>query len=167
MLGVGDNVVYGANGVMTVVDIREETVADVKRRYYVLRAAGTNSDSLTFVPVDNEALVAMMRPLLTREEILSILHTQESEPELEWVRDNRQRAERFKKIIDSGDRARIIAMIRSIYKTGLRRGEEGKKNYLSDETAMRRAERLIASEFSIVLGIPEEKVPEFIENEIK
>ena len=167
MLGVGDNVVYGSNGVMTIVDIRDETVGDVARKYYVLRAAGAHSDSLTFVPVDNESLVSMMRPLLTKKEILDILHSQDDAAGLEWVKDNRARSERFKKIIDSGDRAKIIAMIRSIYKTGLRRSEEGKKNYLSDENTMHRAEKLIASEFSIVLGIPEEEVPECLAREIK
>ena len=38
--------------------------------------------------------------------------------------------------------------INSIYNTGKKRTEEGKRNYLSDENAMRKAEKLIYSEFS-------------------
>lgn len=163
---VGEMVVYGSNGVMEIVDIREEVVVDVARKYYVLRAVGTRGESLTFVPVDNEKLVSMMRPLLTREEIIEIIHSADELSEPEWVGDNRLRTERFKKIIDSGNRADIIALIRLIYKAGQRRAEEGKKNFLSDENLMHKAEKLIASEFSIVLGIPEEDVPEFIAKEI-
>lgn len=162
MHGIGENIVYGSSGVMTIIDIREEVVLGEVKKYYVLKASGAHSDSLTFVPVDNERLVSMMRPLLTKGEILDILHSANDAPECEWVKDNRVRSERFKNILDSGDRARMISMIRSIYKTGQRRVEEGKKNYLSDENAMRKAEKLINSEFAIVLGIPEEQVPAFI-----
>ena len=166
MHSIGDKVVYGANGVMSIVDIREECVADIVKKYYVLRANGAHSDSLTFVPVDNEKLVRAMRPLLTKDEILELLHSVNVDEECEWVRDNRARSERFKNIMNSGDRAQIISMIHSIYKTGLRRGEEGKKNFLVDENAMHKAEKILYSEFSIVLGIPEDEVPAFIEREI-
>ena len=50
---IGDKVLYGANGVMTIVDIREESVADVCRNYYVLSSALGKNESLTFVPADN------------------------------------------------------------------------------------------------------------------
>ena len=46
---IGENVLYGSNGVMTVVDIREETIGDLPRRYYVMRAATGHSESLVFV----------------------------------------------------------------------------------------------------------------------
>ena len=41
---------------------------------------------------------------------------------------------------------------------------EGKKNYIADENSMHRAEKLIATEFSLVLGIPESEVADFIKN---
>ena len=66
---IGDKIIYGAVGVMTIVDIREESIGDISRSYYVLKSTVTNSDSLTFVPTDNERLIAFMHPLLSREEL--------------------------------------------------------------------------------------------------
>ena len=103
---------------MTVVDIREEAIAGEKRKYYVLRADGAPSSSLTFVPVDNEKLTSQMRRLLSREEIEAIIDEARSRPDEEWIADNRQRSERFKHIIESGDRAGMISMIGAIYKNG-------------------------------------------------
>ena len=166
MHNIGDKIIYGSNGVMTIVDIREEAFGDVNHKYFVLHPVGVRSESLTFVPTDNERLVSMIRPLLTREQILDLLHSVKDMPECEWIKDNRARSEYFKNIMDSGDRAKMISMIRAIYNTGLRRIEEGKKNFLADENAMHKAENLLYSEFSIVLGIPEEEVPAFVEKEI-
>ena len=166
MYGIGDKVLYGTNGVMTVVDKREVTVGGVSRNYYVLRGADGKSSSETFVPTDNEELVSKMRPLLTKSEILLAIKDAASIDEEEWKGDGRARLQHFRRVVESGDRAAMIAMIRSIYLAGRERAEEGKRIYLADETVMRRAEQLIHSEFSEVLGIPEEDVPAFIEENI-
>lgn len=164
---IGDKIMYGAGGVMTIVDIREESIGDVSRSYYVLRPALIRSDSLTFVPTDNEKLVSAMRPLISREEIISLLRGAKDAPALKWINENRARQECFKRIMESGDRAGMIAMIRAIDESAARREAEGKKNFLSDENAKQKAEKLLFSEFSIVLGIPEEEVSAFIEREIQ
>ena len=164
---IGENVVYGSNGVMTIVDIREERFGADLRSYYVLRECGSRSESLTFVPTDNEKLVSQMRPLLTKEEIVAVIRTSRTSPDCEWAKDSRSRTECFRQIMESGDRVKIISMIRTIYNAGIRREDEGKKNFLSDENAMHKAEKLIYSEFSLVLGIPEEEVPAFINAEME
>lgn len=162
MHNLGEKLVYGANGVMEIVDIRDETVGEVSRKYYVLREIGSNSASMTFVPVDSERLVALMRPLLDKESIMKLIADAKNMPEIDWPKDNRARAERFRSIIESGDRRGMMAMIKTIYENGLKRGEDGKRNYISDEAAMRRAERLLYSEFSEVLGVSEEELTELI-----
>ena len=62
---IGDKIMYGASGIMTVVDIRDEAIGNVRRSYFVLRPTLLNTDSYTFVPTDNERLVSLMRPLLS------------------------------------------------------------------------------------------------------
>lgn len=166
MHSIGEKVVYSSMGVATIVDIRQEKIGENLREYYVLRALGAPESSLTFVPADNKKLVSEMRPLLSREEIMEILKNAEKLPEPEWSDDNRIRNERFKSIIDSGDRAMMIAMLRAIYKRGEERLDLGKKNYLTDENAMKRAEKILYSEFSAVLGIPENNIPEFIKSAV-
>ena len=73
MFKIGDRIVYGANGVMEIVDVREESIGDVSRNYYVLSSVCSRSDSLIFVPCDNERLLSVMRHLLTREEALELI----------------------------------------------------------------------------------------------
>lgn len=162
MYSIGDNVLYGANGVMTVVDIREELVGNVAQRYYILRAYGTRSESLIYVPVDNERLVLAMQPLLTCEQARDLIGGQTELPVIEWISDNRARAERFKAIVESGDRAAMLSMIRMVYESGLAREREGKKNFLTDENIKTKAEKILATELSLVLGISEQELPSFV-----
>lgn len=163
---IGEKVLYGAAGVMTIVDIREESIGDVSRSYYVLNSAVRRSDSLTYVPTDNEKLVSAMRPLLTEDEIKTLLHSAKDMEPIAWVPENRARSEHFKRVMESGDREKMVAMIIAIDENAKRREAEGKKNFLSDENAKQKAEKLLHTEISVVLGIPEEDVPAYIEKEI-
>ena len=164
MYGIGDKIVYGAQGVMEIVDITDQTVGDITRKYYVLKEYASPSSSLTYVPLDNEALVSQLQPLLTKEEITNAVKTAKNSPPLEWVEENRARSEMYKRILATADRAKMLSMIRSVYETGIRREEEGKKNYIADENIMKKAQKMINAEFSLVLGISEEEVAEFIKN---
>ena len=164
MYGIGDRVVYGALGVMEIIDITDQTLGDVTKSYYVMREYAAQSASLTYVPLDNEMLTAQMKPLLTSEEIIEVIKTAKSAPPLDWIEENRARSEYYKSILTTSDRVKLLSMIDAVYRTGIRREAEGKKNYIADETSMRKAQKLIASEFSLVLGIPESDVPEFIKN---
>ena len=162
MYHIGDNVLYGSNGVMTVVDIREELVGIESRKYYVMRAYGSRAESLIYVPCDNERLVAAMRPLLTRDEARDFIEGRVELPEIEWINENRARGERFKAIVESGDRAAMLAMIRVVHLSGLAREREGKKNYLTDEGLKQKAEKILATELSLVLGVVESELPSFV-----
>lgn len=166
MLKIGDKIMYGAGGVMTIVDIREESISDVSRSYYVLRPTLSKTESLTFVPTDNERLVSAMRPLLTKEEIIDLIRFYKTAEPCEWVNENRARQDRFKKIMESGDRKQIISMIRAIDESAVRREAEGKKIFLSDENARAKALKLLYSEISVVFDIPEEDVREFVSKEL-
>ena len=88
---------------------------------------------------------------------MSLLHSANDLPPIDWVKENRARQEYFKKIMESGDRARIVSMIRAINESGQRREAEGKKNFLTDENIKAKAEKLLYTEFSVVLGISEEE----------
>lgn len=167
MHSIGDKVMYGAAGVMTIVDIREEAIGDVPRSYFVLRPTLARTDSFTFVPVDNERLVSSMRPLMTRDEVLSLIDSFDKVEPLRWIPENRARQDYFKRIMESGDRREMVAMIRAINDNAVRREAEGKKNFLSDENARIKAEKLLCSEFSVVLELPEEKVFELVKSRIK
>lgn len=162
MYGIGDRVVYGAFGVMEIVDVVEQTFGGESKEYYVMREYSSQSSSLTYVPLDNELLLSQMKPLLTEEEIVEAIRLAKAAVPLEWVEDNRARSEKYKKMLSTADRALLLAMIETVYQTGLKREAEGKKNYIADENSMNRAIKLISTEFALVLGIPEADVPEYV-----
>lgn len=162
MHSIGDKVVYGASGVMTIVDIREESVGDVSRSYYVLQSIPTRTDSLTFVPADNERLVSAMRPLLTVDGVYDIIRAMRATPPIAWVPENRSRQEHFKRVMESGNRLALVAMMNAIDEHGRLRELEGKKNFLTDENARHKAEHLLYSEFAVVLGVTEEEIPAIV-----
>ncbi len=162
MYKVGDLVVYGANGLMKIVDIREENVLNTVREYYVLGDISSSSSSQVFVPTDNKKLTASMRPILTRAEVMDLISRLRDLPRAEWHSDNRVRSEDFRRIIESGDREGMLSIIKAVYENGIKRSEIGKKNYLTDESFMRKAQKLIEFEFATVLGIDEKDVADFI-----
>ena len=164
MYGIGDKVVYGALGVMQIVDIVDQTFGDVTKKYYVMREYTAQTSSLTYVPLDNEQLTSQMKPLLTKDEIIDVIKQSKTSPPLDWIEENRARSEFYKSILYTSDRVKLLLMIDAVYRTGIRREAEGKKNFIADETSQRRAEKLIATEFALVLGIPEADVPEFIKS---
>ncbi len=162
MYKIGDCVVYGTEGLRKISDIREESFLGEKKLYYVLEEEGSISAAVTYVPVDNVTLVSTIRPLLTRKEIVSAIKEAKGKPRPRWIEDSRQRTQKFKEIISRGNMVDMIVMISSIYEEGVRRNESGKRNFLSDEGIQHKVERLIYAEFSKVLDIPKEEVPEFI-----
>ena len=158
---IGDRLMYGTVGLVEIIDIRVENAFGADREYYVLREQDSASDAQIFVPKDNEALVANMRPLLSGEEIKHLLTLEERAP-IEWNKDNRARSEKFRRIIESGDREMILALISAIQKMRRERSVEGKKNYMLDENMLDKANRLIVSEFSCVLNKSSEQMREIL-----
>ena len=164
MYGIGDKVVYGALGVMEVVEITEQVIGDSVKKYYVLKEYSSSSTSLTYVPLDSELLTSQMKPLLTQAEVTEVIKEAKTSGLLDWVEDNRARSEYYKKLLGTADRVKLLRMIETVHQTGIHRESEGKKNYIADENSMYRAQKLITTEFSLVLGIPESEVCDFIKS---
>ncbi len=152
MFKVGERVVYGQNGVMTVRDIREEDFLGDVRKYYVLHAEGDGNSAFTFVPCDNEKLTAQMRPLMTEKEATLLVEKAKSAPRIEWVEDSRARGNAFKKILEAGDYLDMLRMIYTIEEKLSERKDIGKRSYISDEVIMKKAKKLVFSEIDAVLG---------------
>ena len=162
MYAIGERVLYGTLGVVEIVDIVEQVVGDEAKKYYVLKEYASPNSSLTYLPIDNDQLLANLKPLLTREEIEAAIKAAKNSPPLEWIEDNRARADYYKKVLASLDRTQMLVMIDTVIETGKKRERQGKKNFIADENSMRKAEKLLATEFALVLGIPESEVPSFI-----
>jgi len=161
MFEIGAFVVYGSGGVFRIDDIRDEKFGSEVRRYYVMRGILGGSTTV-FVPVDSEQLVSRMKPMASREEITSLIDGM-PQSTLEWQENTKARAEVFRKIIDGGDRAELLCLMRTIYLKKTELAKIGKRVYAADENAMKKAERMIFDEFSVVLGIDEGGIIKMIE----
>lgn len=164
MLEVNEYVVYGHNGVCFVEDCRIEKFGGEARRYYILKPV-SNEDSTLYVPVDNDDLMEKMKDILTKKEIMTIIHSL-PEDELEWIEESKSRSSSYDDIFARGSRRELLLMIKSIYKKKKERKAEGKKLWTMDDNAMKKAEQLVYEEFATVLGIEPNQVVRFIQDEI-
>lgn len=161
---IGSYVIYGANGICTVKDKRKEKMCGTKKEYYVLTPLD-NSHAQIFVPTDNELLLGKMKAILNRDEILSMIKNIDTS-DIQWVDDNKKRAEYFSSVLSNGDRRELLQLIKCIYLKKKELSANGKKLWASDENMIKSAEKIINAEFSLVLGIAPEEVPHFIETNI-
>lgn len=164
MFQQGDRVVYGVHGVCQIHDIQVQAVSRKRVEYYVLVPLN-QPDARFLVPTQNQTAVAKMRPLLTKQQIdeMLTLETVEKEP---WISDENQRKQCYRELINSGDRARLIGMIRSLYRHKEYQLTQGRKFHMCDENFLRDAEKLLSSEFALVLGISQNDVAKYIHDRL-
>ena len=159
MIEIGSTIIYGTN-ICKVLEVKPMTMGKTTRDYYVL-APVWDSNNLIYVPVDNEALAAKIKKILSAEEIDSIIKAiPESDALL--IADDRERIAEFKSIIDSGDREKIIKDIRTLFLRKKELESKHRKLHSADEAILKRAEKLICEEFALVLGINKEEVVPYI-----
>lgn len=165
MFEINSFVIYGGNGVCKIIGKRKDSLCGTDKEYYVLVPLGSKS-SVIFVPVDNPSLLDRMQELLDRDEILGLISSLKFN-EVEWEKDSRKRAELFGDILSRGDRKEILTLIRNIYLKKKKLSSEGKRLSVSDESVLKRAEKLINDEFGVALGIRSDEVPAFIRRTIE
>ncbi|MBQ8140367.1 MAG: CarD family transcriptional regulator [Clostridia bacterium] len=151
MLSIGSYVSYRAEGVCKISDIRTENFGVLGRDvlYYVLNPVG-DEKSVFFVPVDNERLVSMMRKILSADEITDMIKASLLRGG-EWISDSKQRSNRFKEILSVGEREELVLMIHILKRHIDDAAENGKKSYITDVNAMKRASKILFDEFSMTI----------------
>lgn len=161
----GDLVVYGIHGVCTIAKIEDRTVDKKVISYYVLSPVDQTSSEY-YVPVHNAAAVAKIRPLLDRSSLEDLLHSESVKLDA-WIADEGKRKQNYKELICSGDRAALLRMVRTLHLQRKTQLAMSRKFHLCDENFLRDAERLLYSEFSIVLGIPTSEVATYIHEQLE
>ena len=153
MFSIGSHVIYRAEGVCVITDIREESFGAIgeKNMYYILSPLGDDR-SLMFVPVDNEKLCSMIRPLLSAEEIMALTAELRNE-RMEWIPDIRARNQRYRELLSLGDRRDIIILANTIMAIKKEGKESEKRLTGTDETALRRAKQMLYDEFTATAKI--------------
>ena len=164
MLQLGDRVVYGVHGVCCIVDTEQRIVDRKKAEYYVLEPLD-HPGSRFYVPMHNQAALSKLRPLMTAQQLEDLFDSPEVRADI-WVPDENHRRQQFRALINSGDRTALICMIRCLNDHKNAQLAAGRKFHLSDENFLKDAQKLLISEFSLVLDIPPSNVVDYIERKL-
>ena len=159
----GMHVRYGSTGICLIESLTEVPFPGqtAPRRCYVLRPVRNRSMEIT-VPVDNEALCAKMRPLLTKAEIDEMLDTAVKSDAIEWIEDRKLRRAEFRRLIATGDAQTLLQLIHCILKQRALLAESRKHLSSADDNTRKDAERMLDEEFAFSLGITPEEAGAYI-----
>lgn len=166
MYKIGDYVVKSTDGVCRVEDILhpEMAIADPDSLYYLLKPLD-NSRSTLYVATDM-AEKQGVRAVMDEEHAWDVI---KKIPEIhdEWIKNDREREEVFRKILKSYDSYRLVGMIKNLYIKKLERLALGKKNTSTEEKFLNNAENLLYSELSFVIGKEKSEMLEMVRESIE
>ena len=165
MYQIGDKVVYGVHGVCQIVE-QEERLVDRKRVTYLVLEPVGQVGSRYLVPSQNQAAMSKLKPMLTREELEAIFTSDDVQND-GWIRDEGARKQTYRELITSGDRVRLMAMVRSLYRHKAAQTAAGKKCHLSDDNFLRDGEKLLSGEIAVVLNISPEEARDYLRKHLK
>ena len=160
MYQVNDLVLYGVHGVCKILEVQMQTVNRKKTEYFVLEPI-SQQGSRFFVPTKSEVALSKLRCLISKEEIMALLASPESHREI-WLDDENQRKQQYKDVLTTGDRAMLLCLLRLLDRHRELQADSGKKFHISDANFMRDAQKIIFSEFSLVLGTSIDVVEQYI-----
>lgn len=160
MFSVGSAVVYASYGVCVIDSIEKKDFSGENIEYYVLQPAG-DARSRFYVPVGNSSLTEKMRPVMSRSEVEELISVMPDEDTIS-TEDEAQSREIYRGIIDSGDRHKLVALIKTLYLRRKKLEPQHRKLRSADEKFLADAENMLYDEFAYALGIPRSEVLPYI-----
>ena len=160
MFEIGEYVVCGAKGVCQIRDIThiDMSGADKEKLYYVLAPVGDKNGTI-YVPTDSEKII--MRRTISKEEAERLID-ELPQIELLWVPDDKQREETYKEALRTCDYHAWVSIVKTLYQRKKERLAQGKTATAVDERYMKAAENGLYGELSLTLGVPREKMEDYI-----
>lgn len=160
MFDIGDRVLYSSHGACIIAGIESMRFGKTRGKYYVLQPV-QQPDSKYYVPVDSASAVGKMSPLMDRDELMALLHS-EAIREDHWIAEESLRKLRYKELISGADRASLLNMIYCLHRHKKTQTQAGKKLHQCDENFLHDAQKLLNSEFALVFELEQDKVKDFI-----
>lgn len=152
-------VIYGGTEICRLGGRVRKSFDGINETEYCMLIPSGSKSSAYYVPADK--LSERVRPLLSREEILAVIDAM-PDAEALVIEDKNQRKSEYSRIIKSDDYRAILSVMKTLYTEQKKRDANGKKMISAEEKALTAAQKLLRSEFSIVLGIAEDEVDDFI-----
>lgn len=165
MFEEGDYIIYGNAGVCRIVGVTTMDAVGIPkdRLYYILCPEG-KPESKIFIPVDNQKVV--VRKVMSKAEAEKLI-AEIPEIEILDIGNDKLREEKYKECIRSCDNRELIRIIKTTYLRKKNRMEQGKKLTAVDERYLRIAEENLYSELSLLLGIPQNNMENYITSRIE
>jgi len=157
---VNDYVTYRKTGVCKITEISVQNFGGQgKKEYYVLTSV-YDENTRVFVPIGSE-LEKEIRRALTVEEIHSIIEESKNIDDL-WLDDCKSRTALFEEIINSGDKVKMLWIVRAVcaYKEEMENAK--KKMRAMDLRYLSIAESILSGDFAYALGVPKNEVMKYI-----
>ena len=149
MYKVGERVIYGAQGVCEITDIKESNLTSVLREYYIISPVG-NDKSVIYVPIDNEKLTSRMRKIPSKTELKSIIKASKKEL-LKWDASYIDRNEYFSSIVSDGEISKMLSLYFTLNSKLQEMSAIGKGLKKSDERIYKECSRILARELSYIM----------------
>ena len=146
---VNDIIIYTTYGICKIKDKIEIKLNDSVGEYFVLVPLTDSKAELT-IPTSNELIMSRVLPLLSKDEITTLIN---EIPFIDtyWIDNDNQRKKEFSEIVKKGNRRENLKLIKSIKNHQMSLKGKGRKLHETDEAAMKDALKLILDEFSYVL----------------
>lgn len=165
MYSAGDCVIYGIHGVCRVVGT-EKMMVNRKRTEYLVLEPMNQTESRFYLPTVNPDAMAKLKQVISREEWETLLASDEIR-QAGWIADENQRKQHYRDLISDGDRISILKMVAALYRYKADQLSAGRKFHLSDDNFLRDAEKLLASELSLVMDIPADQARDYLREQLK
>ena len=155
-----DTVFYSNNGICQIKDICEMTVANVTKKYYVLRPVNALNSTI-YIPCDSDVLISQMKKLITKEEA-KVMISQLPQQKSIWIEDRHVRKEKFKDILKNGDFLDVAVMLKSIYLKKQELVSKKKKLPAADDAIYREGEKTMIETLSYILDMEKNEIIPYI-----
>lgn len=162
MYEVDQLVVYGTHGVCRIVDTEEKRVDKKMIVYFVLEPLDQPGTKY-YIPSQNAAALAKIRPLMPSAQLKDLLSDQTAEP---WILEDNRRKLRYREILTGVGITEILCMLRTIYIFRRSQSELGRKLHQCDEVFVHDAEKMLSSEISVVLDMPKAEALAYLREQL-
>ena len=107
-----------------------------------------------------------LRPVISRDEALELIRMM-PEIEAKSYSNYKEQAQICREILYSGDQKERIALMKGIFKNGMRRKKSGKTLSANERENQKTAEAFLYGELAVALDIPLDQVENYIAGELE
>ncbi len=163
-MNIGDYVLYARTGVCKVMGTEKKIFDKTVAEFYVL-APVFNEKSKIFLPTAGSALNEKVRPIADEKCINELISSINSLNPL-WDDNENERKNLYRDEIATGDREKLLRIIKTLTLHKKRQQTAGKKLHLADEKYLEEASKLLFDEMAFVLQKDKQEIADLVLSKI-